>query len=172
MFETFYNEQQRESRHCNSKPLQLNTTASHKLEREILRFVSTMDPVYTFDLPVDDMNRAQKFYGEVFGWKIAPVPGSGGNYHSAITVLSDENGEPEVPGGINGGFYQRGTHGLTGTFFEINVSSISRARHLKKIEKAGGTSMLPKGRISNLGFFAAIQGTEGNIIGLWEDVKK
>lgn len=129
-----------------------------------------MNPVYTFDLPVDDMNRAKKFYEEVFGWEIATIPGSGGNYHSAITLPSDEKGEPKVPGGINGGFYQRGTHGLTGTFFEINVPSINI--HLKKIEKAGGTTVLPKGPISNLGFFAVIKDTEGNIIGLWEDVKK
>ena len=50
-----------------------------------------MNRVYTFDLPVDYMERAKKFYEEVFGWKITPVPGSGENYHSAITVPSDEN---------------------------------------------------------------------------------
>ena len=129
-----------------------------------------MDRAYTFDLPVDDMKRAKKFYEEVFGWEIAPVPGSGGNYHSAITVPSDENGEPKVPGGINGGFYQRGTHGLTGTFIEINIPSIDE--YLKKIEEAGGTTVLPKGPISDLGFFAVVKDTEGNIIGLWEDIGK
>ena len=129
-----------------------------------------MDRVYTFDLPVDDMERAKKFYEKVFGWKIAPVPGSGGNYHSATTVLSDEDGDPKVPGGINGGFYQRGTHGLTGTFIEIYVASIDD--HLKKIEEAGGSTVLPRSPISDLGFFAVIKDTEGNTIGLWEDVKK
>ena len=129
-----------------------------------------MNQVYTFDLPVDDMERAKKFYEKVFGWEIVPVLGSGGNYHSAITVPSDEKGEPKVPGGINGGFYQRGTHGLIGTFIEIKVPSIDN--HLRKIEKAGGTTVLPKGPISDLGLFAVIKDTEGNIVGLWEDVKK
>ena len=129
-----------------------------------------MNRVYTFDLPVDHMERAKKFYEEVFGWEIAPIPGSGGNYHSAITVPSDENGEPKIPGGINGGFYQRGTHGLTGTFIEINVPSIDK--YLKKVEEAGGKTVLPRGSISNLGFFAVVKDTEGNIIGLWEDVKE
>ena len=126
-----------------------------------------MNRVCTFGLPVDEMERAKRFYAEVFGWKIAPVPGSGGNYHSAITVASDETGEPKVPGGINGGFYQRGTHGLTGTFVEIKVSSIDD--HLEKIAKAGGTTVLPKGPIADLGFFAVIKDTEGNTVGLWED---
>ena len=129
-----------------------------------------MDRVSTFDLPVDDMERAKTFYEEVFGWKISSVPGSGGNFHSAITVPSDEKGEPKVPGGINGGFYQRGTHGLTRPFIEINVASIED--HLKKVEKVGGVTILPKGPVSNLGFFAVIKDTEGNIVGLWEDLVK
>lgn len=116
------------------------------------------------------MKRAKKFYEEVFGWKVAPVPGSGGDYHSAITVASDESGEPKVLGGINGGFYKRGTHGLTGTFLEIRVHSIED--HLKKIEKAGGSTVLPRGPISDFGFFAVVKDTEGNTVGLWEDVKK
>lgn len=53
-----------------------------------------MNRVYTFDLPVDDMKRAKKFYEEVFGWKFSPVAGSGGNYQSAITVASDEKENP------------------------------------------------------------------------------
>ena len=126
-----------------------------------------MDRVYTFDLPVDDMGRAKKFYEDVFGWKIAPVSGSGGNYHSATTVPSDEKGEPKVLGGINGGFYRRGTHGLTGVFIEINVPSIHEK--LEKIEKAGGKTILPRGPISNLGFFAVVKDTDGNVVGLWED---
>jgi predicted enzyme related to lactoylglutathione lyase len=126
-----------------------------------------MDPVYTFDLPVDDMERARKFYEKIFGWKIAPIIGSGGNYHSAITVVSDKNGLSKVPGGINGGFFQRGTHGLTRTFIEIKVQSIDD--HLKKIEKAGGTTVLSRSPISDFGFFAIIKDTEGNILGLWED---
>ena len=129
-----------------------------------------MNRVCTFDLPVDYMGRAKRFYEEVFGWKIAPVPGSGGNYHSAITVPSDEKGEPKVPGGINGGFYKRGTHGLTGTFIEINVPSIDKC--LKKVEEAGGKTVLGRGPISDLGFFAVVKDTEGNIIGLWEDVRE
>ncbi len=128
-----------------------------------------MDGVKGFDIPVDDMERAKRFYQEVFGWKIIGVPGSGGNFHAATTIPVDEEGEPKVPGGINGGLFQRGTHGLEGISIEINVPSIDE--YLRKIESTGGKTVLPKSPILNIGFFALIKDTEGNIIGLWEDVK-
>ncbi len=59
---------------------------------------------------------------------------------------------------------------MTETFVEINVLSIDKC--LEKVEEAGGTTVLPRGPISNLGFFAVVKDTEGNIVGLWEDVKK
>ena len=129
-----------------------------------------MNRVKAFDIPVDDMKRAQRFYQEVFNWKITPIPGSGGNFHAALTVPVDENGDPKVPGGINGGFFQRGTDGLEDTFLEISVPSIDE--YLKKIESAGGKLVKPKGPILDIAFFAVIKDTEGNIIGLWEDIKR
>lgn len=129
-----------------------------------------MDVVDSFNLPVDDMERAKRFYEEVFGWEISVVLGSGGNYHAATTVPVDEKGQPKVSrGGINGGLFQRGTHGLEGISLEINVSSIDEC--LKKIEAVGGKTVMPKAPILNFGFFALFMDTECNIIGLWEDAK-
>ena len=129
-----------------------------------------MDRVKAFDIPVDDMKRAQRFYHEVFGWKITPIPCSGGNFHAAETVPVDEEGDPKVPGGINGGFFRRGTHGLESTFLEINVPSIDE--YLKKMESAGGKLVRAKSPILDIAFFAVIEDTEGNILGLWEDREK
>lgn len=131
---------------------------------------SLMDKVKAFDIPVDDMERAKRFYEATFGWEITPIPGSGGNFHAATTVPVDENGEPNVLGGINGGLFQRGTHGIEGTFVEINVSSIDEC--LRRIESAGGKLVKSKGPILDIAFFALIKDTEGNILGLWEDVKR
>ena len=129
-----------------------------------------MDRVKAFDIPADDMERAKRFYEQVFDWKITPIPGSGGNFHAATTMPVNENGEPKVPGGINGGFFQRGTHGLDGTFVEINVPSIDE--YLKRIELAGGKLVKPKSPMLDIAFFALVKDTEGNIIGLWEDIKR
>jgi predicted enzyme related to lactoylglutathione lyase len=119
---------------------------------------------------VDDMQRAKRFYENVFGWEIRPITGSGGNFHSAYTVPVDEKDEPLVLGAINGGLFQRGTHGLKEMFFEVTVPSIDE--YLKKVEYEGGRLVKPKGPILDIAFFAVIRDTEGNLVGLWEDVKK
>jgi predicted enzyme related to lactoylglutathione lyase len=129
-----------------------------------------MDNVRAFDIPVDDMQRAKKFYEKVFGWEIHPIPGSGGNFHAAHTVLVDKDDEPLVRGAINGGLFKRGTNGLEETFLEVTVPSIDE--YLRKIEAEGGQLMVPKGRILDIAFFAVVKDTEGNAIGLWEDIKK
>mgnify|MGYP001070809594 CR=1 FL=1 len=36
-----------------------------------------MDKVVHFEIPVDSMERAQKFYGDAFGWRMNSVPGLG-----------------------------------------------------------------------------------------------
>lgn len=129
-----------------------------------------MDSVRAFDIPVDDMQRAKRFYERVFGWQISMIPGSSGNFHSAHTVPVDENDEPVVRGAINGGLFQRGTHGLKEMFLEVTVPSIDD--YVKKIESEGGRLVKPKGEILDIAFFAVVEDTEGNLLGLWEDLKK
>jgi predicted enzyme related to lactoylglutathione lyase len=127
-----------------------------------------MNGVRAFNLPVDDMQRARRFYENVFGWEVRPIPGSGGNFHAAHTVAVDENEEPLEPGAINGGLFRRGTHGLTQTFLEVTVPSIDE--HLRKVEAEGGQLVRPKGPVLDIAFFAVVKDTEGNLLGLWEDV--
>ena len=129
-----------------------------------------MENVRAFDIPVDDMQRAKKFYERVFGWDIHPIPGSGGNFHAAHTASVDENDEPLIRGAINGGLFKRGTNGLKETFLEVNVASIDECS--KRILEEGGQLVRQKGPILDIAFFAVVKDTEGNIIGLWEDIKK
>jgi len=55
-----------------------------------------------------------------------------------------------VPGGINGGFFQRGTYCLEGTFVGINVPSVDE--YLKRIKSSGGKIVKPKGAILDIGY--------------------
>ena len=61
-----------------------------------------MDKVTSFNIPVNDMKRAKKFYGDIFGWVLTPT-GMRYDYHTVTTVDSDEKNQPkEAAAAING----------------------------------------------------------------------
>lgn len=123
-----------------------------------------------FEIPADDLNRAQRFYKEIFGWQIHKWPGEGEEpYYLIMTVESDEKGMPKIPGAINGGMLRR-QPGYQTPVIVINVSSIDD--YLRKIEKAGGKVVVSKMKVGDIGLYARFQDTEGNVIGLWQDLKK
>ena len=64
-----------------------------------------MDKVVHFEIPVDDLKRAQNFYKIIFGWTIEPMPKM--NYTILITVEVDEKFMPKEKGAINGGMMKR-----------------------------------------------------------------
>lgn len=51
----------------------------------------------------------------------------------------------------------------------ITVDSIDE--HFEKVKEAGGEVVVPKGEVPEMGYYAYINDTEGNVIGLWEDLK-
>ncbi|MBM3301005.1 MAG: VOC family protein [Deltaproteobacteria bacterium] len=126
-----------------------------------------MDGVRAFNLPVDNMARASRFYRETFGWDIRRIPGSGGDYHFAVTTPADEEGKPKRIGAINGGLFERGTHGIRETFLEIMVESIDEC--VLKVVAAAGREIRAKKPIAGTSFFAIVQDSEGNYLGLWEE---
>ena len=123
-----------------------------------------MDRVVHFHIPVDDMKRARKFYESVFDWKIEET-GIGRNYHLVKTVDADEMGVPKEPGAINGALFMRDEYAKAPSVV-IAVDSIDE--YIEKIEKKGGSVVLPKAPVEDFGMFAEISDTEGNVIGLWE----
>ncbi|NVM19163.1 MAG: VOC family protein [Candidatus Lokiarchaeota archaeon] len=125
-----------------------------------------MDGVNLFGLPVDDMERAKKFFSKTFGWSFMAT-GMDGNHHFATTVPIDENGLPTEPGGINGGLLQRGTYEQQVTSIFIKVKSIDNT--IDKVVKNGGKQILAKVPIADFAYFAQINDSEGNLISLWED---
>ncbi len=127
-----------------------------------------MDKVTHFHIPVENMERAMRFYKSIFGWEIEETV-AGMDYQLATTVAVDEKGMPEEPGAINGALYLRESPEECQSIV-ISVPSIDE--YLKKIEKAGGKVVGPKSPVEDFGFYARVADTEGNVIGLWEDVKK
>ena len=126
-----------------------------------------MNPVRAFNIPASDIQKAIDFYETVFDWNIKRIAESGGNYHFAITTPSDETGEPLSKGAINGGFFQRGTHGINETFLELVVESIDDCA--EKAISMGGRKISEKRLMAGTSYFAIIQDPEGNYLGLWEE---
>jgi predicted enzyme related to lactoylglutathione lyase len=129
-----------------------------------------MDKVVHFEIPVDDRARAKQFYSSIFGWMLNDVDMGGGMiYTGVVTTPVDDNMMPTEPGGINGGMAQR-SDDLRSPTITVNVSSIDE--YAKRIESAGGKVLTPRTEIPQMGAYAYFADTEGNVIGLWEDLAR
>jgi predicted enzyme related to lactoylglutathione lyase len=110
-----------------------------------------------FEIPVDDPDRAEKFYTDVFGWKFQRFEGAPQYYGLATTGESDA--------GINGALFQRGQE--TTTSVTMLVDSIEDAT--QKVKSAGGKILQDKMPIPGVGYFATCEDTEGNHFGVYKD---
>jgi predicted enzyme related to lactoylglutathione lyase len=108
-----------------------------------------------FEIPVDDPDRAEKFYASVFGWTFQRYPGAPQYYGMATTGDS----EP----GINGALFQRESD--SETTLTMSVDSIEEAT--ASILAAGGQVLQEKTAVPGMGWFATCKDTEGNKIGLF-----
>ena len=108
-----------------------------------------------FEIPVDDPDRAEKFYASVFGWTFQRYPGAPQYYGMATTGETDP--------GINGALFQRGN--ASETTLTMSVDSIEDAT--ASILAAGGTVVQDKMPIPGMGYFATFTDTEGNKFGIF-----
>ena len=129
-----------------------------------------MKKVVHFEIPVDDMDRAKKFYS-LFDWQIQDWPMPDGSLHTGLrTVDVDETTHmPKEPGAINGMMVKRDTVSATPSV-TMHVESIDA--YAEKIKAAGGATVQEKIVIPDMGAYAYFKDTEGNLFGLWEDAKK
>jgi predicted enzyme related to lactoylglutathione lyase len=128
-----------------------------------------MDKVVHFEITAEDLERAKKFYGSIFGWQLQDVDmGEGTTYTTLSTVPVDDKMMPTEPGAINGGMMQRSAE-ISSPVITIGVESVERS--LKEIEAAGGSIITPRTEIPNMGAFGYFKDTEGNVLGLWETLR-
>lgn len=127
-----------------------------------------MDKVVHFEIPFDDQERAKQFYSHVFGWQIVPMPEM--NYVIARSVEVDENQMPKESGAINGGMFKRNEQMSKTPVLVLDVKSIDEK--IQQVQANGGSVFMNKTPIGDMGFYAQIKDPEGNIIGLFETVKK
>ena len=126
-----------------------------------------MDKVVHFEIPVDDLERAQKFYKKAFDWMINPIPQM--NYTILGTTEVDEMNMPKEPGAINGGMMQR-SDSIKCPVITISVENMDEA--IKKVESLGGKIVQGKMEVPNMGITGYFMDTEGNVLGLWQATRK
>jgi len=116
-----------------------------------------------FEIQADDIDRAIKFYKDVFGWDFQQW---GEQKYWMIMTAEKDSKEP----GINGGLLPRpaktpskeqGTNAYTCTVQVDNFDEIA-----KKIEAAGGLVAMPKFAFPGMAWQGYFIDTEGNVFGL------
>jgi uncharacterized protein len=121
--------------------------------------------VVHFEVPFDDGDRARSFYKEIFGWQLQTMPEMGG-YTLVMSGPSGDTGPTEA-GFINGGMLSRDQAATPGPVIVVDVDSIDAS--LEKIEGQGGSTVVGKTPVGDMGFAAYFKDPEGNVIGLWEN---
>jgi uncharacterized protein len=108
-----------------------------------------------FEIPVDDPDRAERFYAAVFGWTFQRFEGAPQYYGMATTGDTDP--------GINGALFQRTPDAET--TLTMSVDSIEDT--IATITAEGGSVLDGKTPIPGMGWFAVCRDTEGNKVGLF-----
>ncbi|HEV2216511.1 MAG TPA: VOC family protein [Candidatus Dormibacteraeota bacterium] len=117
------------------------------------------NPVLWFEVVGKEGGKLQRFYKDVFGWEIS---GADGDESYGLVAASD--------GGIGGGVGQSQEGDGHVTFF-IEVDDPSA--YLKKVEKAGGETMVPPTEVPNYNLtFAYFKDPAGHTIGLSKGVAR
>jgi len=110
-----------------------------------------------FDLVTDDLAAAQRFYGEVFGWKFHTVGKKPGSYTFA-----------EVEGARIGGMVERpapaGAQRNARWLVLISVDDPAKAQ--RYVEQQGGKVLVPLATIKGRGTHALFQDPDGAVFGV------
>jgi predicted enzyme related to lactoylglutathione lyase len=117
-----------------------------------------MPSITHFEIPADDIKRAQKFYSTLFGWEIEKTQGPFEYYMISTT---DQDGQP----GLGGGIMER-QHPQQQITNYIEVSSIDETA--AKVQQLGGQIIVEKTEVPDMGFFVSCLDTENNAFALWE----
>ena len=117
-----------------------------------------------FEIHADDIDRAAKFYTEIFGWEISKWTGPDIEYWMVMT------GKQGEPGGINGGLLKRpGTRPAEGTCNNAYVCTAVVDDYNQihdKILAAGGKQAMPKFAIKGMAWQGYYIDSEGNTFGI------
>jgi predicted enzyme related to lactoylglutathione lyase len=116
--------------------------------------------VVHFEIPANQPEALTKFYSEIFGWKFRKASLPGPEYW-----LCDTGSDGP---GINGAVMKRQDPRQPWMNY-VDVANIDTT--IEQAINLGAKIALPKTSVPSVGAFAAIIDPEGNICGLWEQIR-
>lgn len=120
-----------------------------------------MNPGTWFEIPVLDMDRAERFYGAVFGFTFDRRPEMDGILMSWFPMAEGMNTYGAGGALVRHAMLKPSADGTT-----IYLSTKSIEESLEKIEAGGGKMIMPKKDIGEYGYIAMFIDSEGNKVAL------
>jgi uncharacterized protein len=127
--------------------------------------MSKMNPVVHFEMPAEDSKRMADFYTAAFGWQTQVLGPEMGGYVLVLTTETDDNGIPQQPGAINGGFYEK-TEEMPAQHPSLVIRVDDLEEAIQKVNQAGGRLLNEPDDIPGVGRFVYLADTEGNVVGM------
>jgi predicted enzyme related to lactoylglutathione lyase len=115
-------------------------------------------PSTWFEIPVNDMGRAKKFYEKVLGLELS-VNEMGPMTMAWFPMTQDA---PGAAGSLVKAESYEPSHSGTVVYFSVD----DIAETLRRINANGGKTLMPKTSIGEYGFIAHFEDTEGNWLAL------
>jgi predicted enzyme related to lactoylglutathione lyase len=108
------------------------------------------------EFPADDVERAKRFYSAVAGWELGETEGFPGYF-----MFRSEEGH-------GGGLGKRGES--VGSVIRVYITVDNVDEGVRTAEANGGSVLSAPQEIPGMGRWAAVRDSEGNEIGLWENL--
>ena len=120
------------------------------------------NPVGWFEIYVEDMDRAQKFYEEVFRTQLVNLADP---TDQSMKMMAFPFSMEDLPGASGTLVWQEGIPS-GGNSTIIYFSSLDCSVEEGRVEAAGGKVLQPKMSIGEHGFMSLMEDTEGNTVGI------
>lgn len=113
-----------------------------------------------FEIPVDDLERAMKFYSYVLGCEFSKDVIHG----NEMAFFPFDNKAQGITGALAKGEIYRPS--VSGTLIYLATADIEQA--LKRVTEKGGETLFPKTEVPNYGWVAEFKDSEGNRTALFQ----
>lgn len=117
---------------------------------------NTVSPVGWFEIAASDTDKAEAFYGDLFGWSFSDGP-TGPAYRIV------EAGEGGIPGGVTGS-----QAGLPATYAIFSIAVPDVAATCEQVAEKGGRVLIGPEHVGDTGLiFANLEDPDGNHFGVF-----